>query len=153
MLSEKTDGKATQLPLSPDAQGFDLLRVLPIARLVHWPGFPYVFQALALLVFLLLLVNAWGRFAPARINDKLYAKTNLTTLVIWGLWWPSMIWTAVLLGRAWCVICPLELVSNISERVGRRLGIRQRPVRRWLISGVIIVALYALLQLGSCRIR
>lgn len=147
MLTEKTLEEAVRISPRAEAQGFDLLRLRPIAALIHWRGFPYVFQALMLLIFLLLMVNAWSRFTPAGINDKLYGKSNLTTLVIWGLWWPSMIWIAVLFGRAWCMVCPLELISDVSERVGRRLGIRQRPMRRWLISGVIIVALYALLQL------
>jgi hypothetical protein len=40
----------------------------------------------------------------------------------------------------------MELVSNLSERLGRRLGIRQWVLRRWVISGSIIVALYALIQ-------
>jgi hypothetical protein len=128
------------------SQGFDLLQLHSIRRLILWPGFPYVFQALMLLVFVVLALIAWGHDAPAGVNGKLYAKTNLTTLLIWGLWWPAMIWIAVLLGRAWCMICPLELVSNVSERIGRRLGIRPRPLRRWMLSGFIIVALYALIQ-------
>jgi polyferredoxin len=147
MLTENRNDRSIQISARQDAPGLDLLRIRPIAALIRWPGFPYIFQALILVIFLGLIINGWGLSAPAGINDKLYAKTNLTTLVIWGLWWPSMIWAAVLLGRAWCMICPLELVSNVSERVGRWLCIRQRPVRRWLISGVIIVSLYALLQL------
>jgi hypothetical protein len=128
------------------SDGFDLLRLGPIRSFILWRGFPYLFQALMLLFFLALAFIAWGHDAPVGVNGKLYAKTNLTTLLIWGVWWPAMIWIAVLFGRAWCMICPLELVSNLSERLGRWLGIRQRPLRRWMISGIIIVALYALIQ-------
>jgi polyferredoxin len=127
-------------------EGFDLLRIGPIRSLILWRGFPYVFQALMLLVFVWLAVIGWGQHAPAGVSAKLYAKTNLVTLLVWGLWWPAMVWFAVFFGRAWCAICPLELVSNLTERLGRRLGIAQRPLRRWVISGSVIVALYALIQ-------
>ncbi|MBI4581947.1 MAG: 4Fe-4S binding protein, partial [Planctomycetes bacterium] len=104
------------------AKGFDLLRLPGARALILWRGFPYIFQAAMLAVFLALAVIGWGRFAPPGVAQKLYAQTNLATLLIWGVWWPAMVWIAVLFGRAWCMACPLELVSNVSERIGRRLG-------------------------------
>ena len=67
--------------------------------------------------------------------------------MIWGLWWPVMVWLAVLFGRLWCAVCPLELVSNLSERIGRRLKFPQRPLSLWVASGAVIVALYLLIQM------
>lgn len=128
------------------AEGFDLLRLPGVRALILWRGFPYVFQAAMLAVFLALIVIGWGRYTPPGIGQKLYAQTNLATLLIWGIWWPAMVWIAVLFGRAWCMVCPLELVGNISERVGRRLGLRQRSLQSWIVSGVIIVLFYALIQ-------
>ena len=128
-------------------EGFNLLRLPGVRALVRWGGFPYVVQAAMLAVFIALAVLSWGVYAPPGANPKLFAKTNLVTLLIWGVWWPTMIWVAVLLGRAWCMVCPLELVSNVSERLARRLGVRQRPLRPWVAAGAVIVALYALIQL------
>ena len=106
---------------------FDLMRVRPIRVLVGWAGFPYVFQAAMLFAFFALAVLSWGGTAPNCVPDKLYAKTHLVQLLIWGLWWPGMVWAAVVLGRVWCAVCPLEFAANVSGRVGRRLGIGQRP--------------------------
>jgi len=131
--------------LARKAEGYDLLRVGGVRWLVLWKGFPYVFQALTLGALLALLWLSWGWYAPAGVNLKLYAKSHFATLLVWGLWWPAMIWVTVLLGRAWCMICPLELTSNLSERLGRLLGIRQLSLRPWLASGALIVALYAIL--------
>lgn len=128
-------------------EGLDLLRLPGARALLRWRGFPYVFQALMLLVFLGLAVLSWGVLTPSGVNAKLFAKTNLVTLLIWGLWWPAMVWMAVLLGRAWCMVCPLELVSNGSERLARMLKIRQRPLRKWIAAGSVIVILYAVIQL------
>jgi len=130
-----------------ERHGYDLLRFRPVKAVVRWAGFPYVFQAVLLAFFVFMAVFAWGLYPPADVPDKLYAKTGLVTLLVWGLWWPAMVWTAVLFGRVWCAVCPLELVANVTERLGRSLGIRQRVLGKWLRSGALIVGLYALVQM------
>lgn len=100
-----------------------------------------------LAVFLTLIVIGWQVFTPDGVNDKLFAKTNIVTLLIWGTWWPLMVWLAVTTGRVWCMICPLELVSNTTERLGRFLGVKQKSLNKWMRGGAIIVFLYALIQL------
>ncbi len=132
---------------SSSSQGFNLLQIRPIRVLIQWPLYPYIFQIIALMVFVTLAIIGWGHFVPEYVNDKLYAKTNIVNLVIWGLWWPSMVWLAVLFGRIWCTVCPLELVANGAERLGRRLGVRQLILGKWLRSGAVIVGLYAIIQL------
>jgi len=126
---------------------FDLLQIKSVKSFVLWHGFPYVFQALLLVMFILLIALGWGLSAPDGVSDKLYAKTNLVTLLVWGIWWPVMVWLAVFFGRAWCMVCPLELVSNLSERFGRWLGIRQFKLGKWLLSGVLILIFYAVIQM------
>lgn len=137
----------TESPSRRARQGYDLLRFRPVRAFVRWAGFPYVFQAALLAFFVFMAVLAWGLFPPEGVNDKLFAKTHLVNLLVWGLWWPAMIWMAVLLGRVWCAVCPLELVANVTERLGRALGIKQRILGEWLRSGALIVGLYALVQL------
>jgi polyferredoxin len=127
--------------------GFDLLRIKAFRSLALWQGFPYVFQLLMLVVFIGLTFIGWQVYTPHGINDKLFAKTNLVTLMIWGTWWPLMVWLAVTMGRVWCMICPLELVSNITERIGRKMAIKQKSLNKMMRSGAIIVFLYALIQL------
>jgi len=144
----------TELPLdqanAPDGsvrQGYNLLRLRPLNALVRWGGSPYVFQAALLAVFVAMAVFAWNLYPPEGVPDKVYAKCNLVNLLVWGLWWPAMVWTAVLFGRAWCAVCPLELVANVTERMGRGLGLKQRVLRKWLRAGWLILALYALIQM------
>jgi len=141
------ESKQTEPPPREDRPGYDLLRIGPVKALVQWRGFPYVFQAALVVVFVTMAVVAWNIHTPDGVPDKLFAKTNLVTLLVWGLWWPAMVWIAVLLGRVWCAVCPLELVANVTERLGRAFGIEQRVLGRWLRSGALIVALYALIQM------
>ncbi len=127
--------------------GVDLLRVGLIRRLVRSPGFPYALQALVLVVYVGLAWYGWGRFAPEGVPPKLYAQTNLVNLLIWGLWWPAMIWATVLLGRVWCSICPLELVAGQAEAPARQAGLRGRVLAPWLRQGWVMLALFAMIQL------
>jgi len=127
--------------------GINLLQFRWVRLVVLSPLFPYVFQAANLALFIALAILGWGMFAPEGVQAKQFAQTNLVSLIIWGLWWPGMVWVAVVFGRVWCAVCPLELLSNITERLGRLLGVRQRTLGRWLRSGFLIVALYALIQM------
>ena len=97
----------------------DLLQFGPLKSMMLWSGFPYLFQLVTLVLFVGFAVVAWGLFPPDGVADKLFAKTNLVNLVIWGLWWPAMVVTAVMFGRVWCMICPLELVANLCQGVAR----------------------------------
>ncbi len=126
---------------------FTLSDVHSIRSILRSRWFPMGVQAALLLLFLGLVVVGWERFVPDGVDSKLFAKSNLMTLTIWGLWWPSMILAAVLLGRAWCAVCPLEMVSRFSEWLGRRVGVPQRLVSGWMRSGWLILFLYGIAQL------
>lgn len=99
-----------------------------------------------LIAMVALAVFTWGRFAPEKVEAKLYAQTCAATLLVWGLWWPGMVWATVFVGRAWCAICPLELEATLAERLGRRLGLPQRSIGGWLQSGALIVVFFAAIQ-------
>lgn len=105
----------------------DLLALPSVRALVRWRGFPYALQAAILAALLALAWLGWGRTPPPDVPAKLFAKSHLVILLVWGLWWPAMVWAAVLLGRAWCAVCPMELVAGLAERLRRLLGGRACP--------------------------
>ena len=90
--------------------GINLLQIRWFRAMFLSPFFPYIVQAAILVLFLWLAVFGWGLFAPEGVQSKQFAKTNIVNLLIWGLWWPAMVWMAVFFGRFWCAVCPLELV-------------------------------------------
>ena len=140
-------GQADPGATPPRRPGLNLLRFRPIRAVLESKLFPYLPQAVLLGFFVFLAILGWGRYAPEGVASKLYAKTNLVNLLVWGVWWPVMIWVAVWFGRVWCAICPLELVSNVAERIARALGVKQRTIGRWLRSGVVILFAYATIQM------
>ncbi len=127
--------------------GFDLMTRPGVAAIVRATHFPLAVQWPLLLVFLALIVAGWGLFTPQGVNDKLYARSNFVTLVIWGIWWPLMVWGAFWLGRAWCLVCPLELVNDLGERAALRTGRSARSLPRSLAGGAIILLLYFSIQM------
>ncbi len=128
-------------------RGLNLLELRAVRLVLLSPLFPDAIQAAMLAVLIGLAIFGWEQFAPEGVPAKQFAQTNLVTLAIWGLWWPAMVWVAVLFGRVWCAVCPLELLSSLTERLGRKLGVKQQVLGRWLRSGFLIVGFYALIQM------
>lgn len=127
---------------------FNLLATWPARAILRSPLFPVVLQVGALAVVLLLAVNGLG-FGLGMSAEELmtFRKTNLTTLVVWGLWWPGMIAVALTFGRAWCTVCPMELVNRVGDAIARKVGWPRARLGKLLRAGWMIVVLYLLLQL------
>lgn len=127
---------------------FDILRWKPARAVVLWVGFPVVFQALALAAVGSLAVAGFGVGAGMNADGLMtLRKTNLSTLVVWGLWWPAMIAVAIVFGRAWCTVCPMELVSRAGDSVARRIGWPRAHPGRFLRAGWPVVFAYLVLQI------
>jgi len=128
----------------------DLLTSSAARKIVRNALFPYILQAAVLVVFFILMANGLRSAATGTgIKDfyLTFRKTNLTSLVVWGLWWPGMILGAILLGRLWCTVCPMELASNISRRAARRIGVKGIGMPSWVRAGYLVLVGYIVLQL------
>ncbi len=111
-------------------------------RLFRLTWFPLVFQLLSLLAFALLIAGG----IPANTHDMALAKilrnTNVANLVVWSYWWPMIILSAIFLGRAWCMVCPMELVTSLAARIGFK---REAPPflrTGWVITGFYVLILF-----------
>jgi len=97
-------------------------------------------QFVTLLIFVALIYGAIG----VTTNDSDFAKvlrnTNLSNLIVWSYWWPFIIVTAILVGRFWCTICPMELVTSLAGK----LGFKKKP-GKLLKSGWISTLFYAVI--------
>jgi polyferredoxin len=142
---EKQPMRSADIP--PTRSSLALSELPAIRALVRARWYPYLFQGALLVALIAMAIIGLRSVHPDGVDEKLVAKGSLETLVVWGLWWPLMIWGAVLLGRAWCTVCPLELVSNAGERLARRLGIKGGTMGRWLRAGWMALLLYLAMQL------
>jgi len=127
---------------------FDVLTWKPLRSLILCSWFPVLLQGVALAAVVWLAANGFGVGAEMEADDlKTLRKTNLTTLVVWGLWWPGMIAVALALGRVWCTVCPMELVNRMGDALARRIGWPRARLGAFLRAGWMTLVVYLVLQL------
>lgn len=124
----------------------NLLKNRFILRIFLSKGFPLTLQIIFLLFFLLLIIG--GLIVPdcekGLVNTM--RNTNLATLVVWSLWWPAIILSAVLLGRIWCQVCPMELINSLLSKVGLK---KKAPLffkSGWAISIFYTIILFLIIH-------
>jgi polyferredoxin len=127
---------------------WDVFSRAPASNLIEQTIFPLALQIITLAGVGILAINGWDvglKESPQELMTL--RKTNLTTLFVWGLWWPGMIALALLGGRLWCTVCPMELINRLADAAVRRTGWPRVSLGRWLKAGWLIVLLYIVLQL------
>ncbi|PMS33302.1 4Fe-4S binding protein [Trinickia symbiotica] len=84
--------------------------------------------------WLVVAVYAFLIVVPACLplpDDTAHLWSNLTLaaqFVFWGIWWPFVLLSMVLLGRVWCgVLCPEGALAEFASRHGRG-----RAIPRWM---------------------
>ncbi|MBN1974376.1 MAG: 4Fe-4S binding protein [Sedimentisphaerales bacterium] len=118
----------------------NLLKIKYIGGLFRASWFPLVPQMVMLIVFILLVAGGLG--VTASDPDLIYRLryTNLANLIVWSYWWPLIIIAAIFLGRLWCTVCPVELITYYAGKIGLK---RQAP--HILKSGWIVTIFYTLI--------
>ncbi|MCX6262359.1 MAG: 4Fe-4S binding protein [Bacteroidia bacterium] len=102
--------------------------------------FPISFKFVTFIAFCgLIFIGLSAHTDNLILSGQLY-RTNLTNVFVWDTWWPLIILSAIVFGRVWCMICPVELITSFSSRIGFKL---KRP--RWLLSGWVIPIFYAII--------
>ncbi len=85
-------------------------------------------QAIIVVLYVALLVVPVFQPLPALDAHLVDSITLVAQFVFWGLWWPLVIVSVMLLGRFWCgTLCPEGALSEWVSRYG--LG---RGIPRWL---------------------
>jgi len=102
--------------------------------------FPFLLQLLALGAFVLLIIGGLAADTDDPAFAKVLRNTNLANLIVWSYWWPLIILSAILLGRVWCMVCPMEMVTSLAARIGWK---RRPPA--FLRSGWVMTLFFTLI--------
>ena len=83
--------------------------------------------AVVIFYFLLLIIPA---FMPLPAEDAhIYDNLRLfAQFLFWGVWWPFVMVSTMLVGRVWCgIFCPEGALTELASRHGL-----ERPIPRWI---------------------
>ena len=128
---------------SPEA-ALDLLRIRWLDRFVRWKGFQPILQIPVLILTALL---AFLGFADIQDGAK-----NLATRLTWIVWWPGIIFTFILVGRFWCVMCPFGALNEWSAKWAKPARMFPKALRNlWLATFLFVLLTWFDEQLGIIR--
>ena len=111
-----------------------------INRLFRSTWFPLAFQLLTLAALILLIAGGLAANTSDMAFAKVLRNTNVANLIVWSYWWPLIILSTIFLGRVWCTVCPMELVTSLASKV----GLKRKPPAL-LRSGWVMVGFYILI--------
>jgi polyferredoxin len=136
-LAEEKPAPPRAAPLSRGlkALGEALRRHQRLIQGVQW--------AVVLLYLVLVSVPAFlplpGRLAHIFDNLTLFAQ-----FAFWGIWWPFVLLSMVLAGRAWCgLLCPEGALSEAASRIGKGYAIpRWITWKGWPFAAFALTTIY-----------
>jgi ferredoxin len=105
-----------------------------IGWLLKAKWFPGGVQLLLLGVFILLILGGLGVTTIDPEITQYLRDTNLANLVVWSYWWPVIIIAAILFGRLWCGVCPMEFITYWAGRIGLGLGVPGILKSGWIVT-------------------
>jgi polyferredoxin len=121
-VNRETTLPASRLAAAPRAAGDWLQRNQGTIRTVQW---------LVVGIYLLLVAVPAFMSLPPRTAHLWNNLTLLAQFLFWGIWWPFVLLSMVLVGRAWCgLFCPEGSLTEFASRHGRG-----RAVPRWITWG------------------
>lgn len=109
--------------------------------------FPVSFRVVTLLAFIGLIIIGFSTTSKDPVFLRQLSRTNLTTSFVWRLWWPMIILSAILFGRLWCMVCPVEMITTFFSKIGLRI---KRP--QWMLSGWVITIFYTVIVIVGVKL-
>ncbi|MDP3112278.1 MAG: 4Fe-4S binding protein [Thermodesulfovibrionales bacterium] len=83
---------------------FNMLDIPSMRKFLKSGWFQPVFQVPVLVVFLIIIA--------AGLFDIQKGDRNIATILTWTIWWAAIIFTFVLVGRIWCMMCPFGAAQD-----------------------------------------
>jgi polyferredoxin len=124
--------------------GLNFLDVPWIKRILQSKYFQPAFQVPLLVFSSVLIILA---FMDVQDSGK-----NLSTILIWTIWWAGIIFTFVLVGRMWCLMCPVGAVSEWSSRIFKPHRIFPAKLQNvWLANFMFVLLTWLDIQIGVVR--
>ncbi|HEX8948319.1 MAG TPA: 4Fe-4S binding protein, partial [Dissulfurispiraceae bacterium] len=114
-------------------QRMNLLDLPWFKGFVRSAWFQPVFQVPVFVFFFLIIL--------AGLFDVQMGDQNIATILMWTVWWAAIIFTFVLVGRVWCMMCPFGAAQDWIGRLIRTGRDFPKPLRNVWLSSLIFFGL------------
>lgn len=121
----------------------DLLKFRLFRTIAKSKYYPIVPQLIFLAIFVALVIGSITVGSESKIAPFI-SSTNLANQIVWNIWWPVTLIVAMIAGRLWCSVCPLELVNSLGSKIGLK-----KKVPGFLKSGWVVTLFYAFILFGA----
>ncbi len=108
---------------------------------------PLIFRLFSFFALLAIVLLGLSAFSSNQAFLVQLRNFNLGNLFVWSYWWPLIVISAIFLGRLWCFVCPVELITSFFAKIGAK---KKRP--KWLMSGWAISIFYLLILFVGIQI-
>jgi ferredoxin len=102
-------GRSSNRLVKLDTGGYDLMRIGWLRRFFTWKHYRNVFVIPTLIIFFLIIYL--GFF------DVQDGQRNIATVFTWTLWWTLIIFTFIIAGRFWCMMCPFAAIGDLAQKI------------------------------------
>jgi len=133
------------LPAAPLASGSGLATRIEMALLRH-PRLLAGLHLVMVLFYLTLILMPPFLARPPEDATPFTSFIRFSQFVFWYLWWPFVVLSMILFGRAWCgFLCPEGALAAWASRFGG-----DRPIPRWMRwGGIPLVAFVGITVYGQ----
>lgn len=122
----------------------NLLEIPILGPLLRSPWPWRLLRLVLLATTLLMIAYGWHQHAiPGVVTPDPLMYTNLATFFFWNLWIMAIVFVALLLGRAWCTVCPVGWLNGLVIRFGLK-----RDLPPWLRNFVPVTLTLVVVQLS-----
>ncbi len=125
-------------------EGFDLMNIRWVKQFVTWKYFRQFFIIPTLIIFLFIIFL--GFF------DTQDGQRNIATVFTWTLWWSLIIFTLILAGRFWCMMCPFAAAGDFAQKfvsLNKKLPRRLQNMNMQTIGFIILTWAFTIMAFGS----
>ncbi|RMG02694.1 MAG: 4Fe-4S binding protein [Nitrospirae bacterium] len=95
-------------PLPPHGDT-DLFRYGAVRAFFRSRYYRYIITIPVLLVFIAIIL--------AGIFDTQDGRQNIATIYTWTVWWTLIIFSFILAGRLWCMVCPFAFIGDMAQKI------------------------------------
>jgi polyferredoxin len=129
---------------APSRDGIDLLKYGWLRRFVTWKYFRLFFIIPTLIIF-----SAIVLYGILDIQD---GRKNISTVYTWTVWWSLIIFSFIILGRFWCMMCPFAAIGDFAQKFisfNRRLPRRLQNMGIQTLGFIVLTLAFSLFMFES----